>query len=511
VGANVPSDEERAKMRVVLEGYVHKIRHMANEAIQNLNKELGEDISILRGKDREAAEELFDEKVQALEGFDDLVNDIMDEVQQRFDALTAGTLQRKRNGWPEVWTYEDEDRTPFSLKVKQFSSNYARSFGRLLTPIVQGVRVRGSFYPVFTENNQRLVLMDGQGLGHTPDSSTSVTTHITNRFENVDVILLVDNAQQPMQAAPLSVIRAIAASGYQQKLAIAFTHFDNVKGDNLPKFDDKKAHVLASVTNALRSLSDILGQPVVRAIERDLDRRCFMLGGLDKPLEEVSKRKLNRNELERLLQFYEAAIQPEAALGETPKPIYDPAGLLFSAQRATGDFQKRWDALLGIKQLAEVNKAHWTRIRALNRRLAEETDVEYDTLQPVADLLARLTESISDFLNNPIDWVAKPSSDEAAEQATNAIRQKVSAALHSLTEERIARESLAHWVTAHRYYGQGSTAKRAREIKLIYDTAAPELGPVMNKTSQEFLLQIRYLVYEAIEQAGGTVLDSITG
>lgn len=508
VGASVPTDEERAKMHVVLEGYVHQIRHMAKEAIQKLNKELGEDISVLRGKDREAAEELFDEKVQALEGFDDLVNDIMDEVQQRFDSLTAGILQRKRNGWPEVWTYEDEDRDTFLAQVKQFSSNYARSFGRLLTPIVQGVRVQGPFNPVFTENTQRLVLMDGQGLGHTPDSSTSVTTHITNRFESVDVILLVDNAQQPMQAAPLSVIRAIAASGYQQKLAIAFTHFDNVKGDNLPTFDDKKAHVLASVTNALGSLSDILGQPVVRAIERDLDRRCFMLGGLDKPLEEVSKRKVNRKELERLLQFCEDAIEPEAALEVTP--IYDPAGLLFSAQRATGDFQRRWDAILGVKQLAGVHKEHWTRIRALNRRFAEETDVEYDTLKPVADLLARLNESISQFLDNPSDWVAKPSSDEEAEQAINAIRQKVFAALHSFTQERIARESLGRWVTAHRYYGRGSTAERAREIKVIYDTAAPELGPVMNRTSQEFLFQIRHLVYEAIKQAGGKVIDSIT-
>ena len=508
VGANVPSDEERAKMRVVLEGYVHKIRYMASEAIQNLNKELGDDISVLHGKDREAAEELFDEKVQYLEVFDDLVNDIMDEVQQRFDALTAGTLQRKRNGWPEVWIYEDEDRDTFLAQVKQFSSNYARSFGRLLTPIVQGVRVQGPFYPIFTAKKQRLVLMDGQGLGHTPDSSTSVTTHITNRFESVDVILLVDNAQQPMQAAPLSVIRAIAASGYQQKLAIAFTHFDNVKGDNLPTFDDKKAHVLASVTNALRSLSDILGQPVVRAIERDLDRRCFMLGGLDKPLKEVSKRKLNRNELERLLQFCDKAIESEAAPEATP--IYDPAGLLFSAQRATGDFQQRWDAILGVKQLDGVHKEHWTRIRALNRRLAEETDVEYDTLKPVADLLARLNESISQFLDNPIAWGAKPSSDEDAEQAINAIRQKVFAALHSFTQERIARESLARWVTAHRYHGRGSTAERAREIKVIYDTAAPELGPVMNSISQEFLLQIRHLVYDAIEQSGGKVFDSIT-
>ena len=116
---------------------------------------------------------------------------------------------------------------------------------------MDGIRVRGPLYPEFTDIRPKLVLLDGQGLGHTPESSSSVTTHITKRFAEVDVILLVDNAQQPMQAAPLSVVRAVASSGHQQKLAITFSHFDLVKGNNLPNFAAKRAHVMASVANGL--------------------------------------------------------------------------------------------------------------------------------------------------------------------------------------------------------------------------------------------------------------------
>lgn len=503
----IPTPDERVKMQAVLEGYVQRIQQMTQDAIQKLNQELNEDISLFRGKDREAAEELFDEKVQALDAFDELVNDIMEQVQQRFDLLTVGNLRKRRSGWPEVWTYESDDREAFISQIKQFSSNYARAFGRLLTPVVQGIRVQGPFDPIFTDEKRSLVLMDGQGLGHTPDSSASVTTHITSRFETVDVILLVDNAQQPMQAAPLSLIRAIAASGYQHKLAIAFTHFDNVKGDNLRNSDDKIAHVMASVTNSLSSLRDILSQPIIKALERNLEQRCFMLAGLDKSLEEVRKRKFNRSELERLLEFCEKAIEPQASLRVAP--IYDPAGLLFAVQQATRDFHKRWDAILGLGQLDGVYKEHWTRIRALNRRIAEETDVEYDTLKPVADLLARLNESISKFLDSPINWTTKPNSEEEAEQAINNIRQKVFAVLHSFTARRLANEPLALWMSAYRYSGRGSTFDRAREIKVIYDSAAPELNPVMNIAKQEFLREVRQLVHEAIEQGAGKLVTSV--
>lgn len=503
----IPTPDERIKMQITLEGYVQRVRQMAEDTIQILNQGLGEDISLYRGKDREVAEEIFDEQVQALDAFDELVNDIMEEVQQRFELLTVGNLIKRRTGWPEVWTYESDDREVFISQIKQFSSNYARAFGRLLTPVVQGIRVKGPFDPIFTDEKRSLVLMDGQGLGHTPDSSASVTTHITSRFETVDVILLVDNSQQPMQAAPLSVIRAIATSGYQHKLAIAFTHFDNVKGDNLPKFEDKKAHVMASVTNGLTSLRDILGQPIIRAIERNLEQRCFMLGGLDKSLEEVKRRKTNRIELERFLQFCEDAIEPQV-LPEVA-PIYDPTGLLFAFQQATRDFHKRWDAILGLGELDGVYKEHWTRVRALNRRISEETDVEYDTLKPVADLLARLNESISKFLDNPSKWTIKNKSEEEAEQAVNNIRQKVFAELHSFTTNRLVKEPLTFWITAYKHSGKGSTLFRARDIKVIYDIAAPELTPIMNIGSQEFLQQIRQLVHNAIEETGGKLEASV--
>ena len=60
--------------------------------------------------------------------------------------------------------------------------------------------------------DDQIVLLDGEGLGHAKDSANGVTSHITNRFDQVDVIVLVDTAKAPMLDGPTSVVRAVAAS-----------------------------------------------------------------------------------------------------------------------------------------------------------------------------------------------------------------------------------------------------------------------------------------------------------
>lgn len=504
-GIDLPTVEEQAQMQVTLESYLQRVKTIADKAKDQISNDVGKDVSALSEDARAVAEERFDHAVQAHEDFDDLLNDIIDEIQKRFEHLSKDALRSRSNGWPEAWTCASDDRDSFIDQIRQFSSNYAAAFGRLLTPLVQGIRVEGAFQPLFSDQEHKLVLIDGQGLGHTPDSASSVTTRITKRFDDIDTILLVDNAQQPIQASPLSVIRTVAASGYHQKLAIAFTHFDSVRGANLPNSETRKAHVLASVTNGLRSLSIILGKPVVRALERNIESKCFMIGGLNQTLKKATegdRRRQNKDELSRLLNFCQQSITAQAEVEIMPR--YNPDGLAFAVQSATYDFQKRWDAILGIRQLAGTHKEHWMRVKALNRRLAEKTDVEYDTLRPVADFLARLNEAISHYLDAPESWMGKPDTKEdEVEAAIDIIRQKIFTELHSLSEQRIAARPIARWMTSYKYAGTGSSYKRAEEIHNIYLNAAPELNLSMAPPAKEFLNEIKTIVFEAVESAGG--------
>lgn len=495
------SAADAAALQAKLVSYVERVKSIALAKADAIKTELLPDPSTARLEDVQAALEIFQSELFDDEDFRDLVLDIMEDIQLRFDRLDVGTLSRrsKTARWPELWNYETDDREDFLRHVRWFSSNFALAFGRLLTPLVDGIRVRGPLFPEFTDRRAKVVYFDGQGLGHTPDSSSSVTTHVTKRFADVDTILLVDNAEQPVQAAAQAVLRAVAASGNYGKLAIAFTHFDQVKGLNLRDFGAKRAHVLASVHNYLSRLREVLNGPIVTAMERTIDAQCFMLGGLAEPSDKLPAGV--RAQIGQLLTQFERAIAPPQI--PDAKPSYDPSGLGFAVQRAADSFQRAWKFRLGFAHSAEVSAEHWTRVKALNRRIANELDVEYDSLRPVADFVGRITEEISNFLDHPIRWTRSPKDDTEAQEAIAPIRQAVFRELHPLAVARLVGEHLSDWRRGNDHKGKGSATRRAVDIRGIYELAAPVPGTVNSEPALDFMKAVRDIVRMAIEDQGG--------
>ena len=505
VGATQAKIEE---MQSLLQFYLSRIRTLAHEAKDQVQSELAVDLSSLKGSEKDAAQDLFEDIVQSRPDFDELVNDILDEVRLRFEGIGSGEIQTQANGWPLSWTYDSGERDEFIREVRRFSSNYAPAFGTLLTPLVDGIRIRGPLFPVLTDRRARLVLIDGEGLGHVGDPAAGIASRVARRFADVDVILLVDSAKSPMLEAPISVLRAVAASGYQQKLVFAFTHFDLMRGHaNLPNFQAQRAHVMSVVQQTLTTLRDVVGLPAVRAIERELDGRCFMLGFLDRPLTEKQRGPVR--EMLKLIEFCERAIVPP----EVPKvcPVYDTAGLILTTQAATTEFHARWNAIL-FTGSGNVRKAHWAEIKALNRRVVLDIDGgEYKDLKPVADLVARLSESITKFLHRPLRWEPRPPSEVEADEATSRVQRAVFSRLHPFVETKLIRVPRKDWVRAFDYRGAGSTYDRATVIRMIYESSTPIPRPVLDAHSEEFLREVRALLHEAIREGGGALVSDVLG
>ena len=172
-------------------------------------------------------------------------------------------------------------------------------------------------------------------------------------------------------------------------------------------------------------------------------------------------------------------------------------------QRAADKFQKAWAARLGLAISGSLEQEHWTRVKALNRRVSNEQDVEYDSLRPVADLVARVAEEISNFLDHPIDWNRAPLNENEAQASISAIRRVVFNDLHELALQRIVEEHLADWRRAMEYKGKGSAAKRASEIRGIYELAAPIPGTVNSEPALRFMQAVREMVRAAVEYCGG--------
>lgn len=486
------------------------------EELRTIARRLGDglraDLNAGGKEDERVIEEIFEEELDNLlrddEAFHEIVDALMDEIEKRFDALSPGDVKKTRQGWPLAWSgqWPADDREKFLKAVSRFSSNYAPFFGRLLTPLVNGVRVAGRFSPTWTDGTPKLVLLDGEGLGHTPKSSSSVSTAVSRRIETADAVLLVDNATQPMQAASLAAMREIVATGNARKLILAFTHFDEVKGDNLPNVSAKVQHVLASAENVLASFGEELGPYAERALRKRLEESRFFLSDIQEPLSpDNAAGKRTTKQLQKLLEAIDRVIerpQPTEA-----RPIYDRMNLVLAIRSAASAFHDTWRPMLGLQYRPGFVKEHWARVKALSRRLATGMADEYASLRPVADLRKELVERIYVFAQNPLRWEGPEPSDEEKQGTYDALADAIGKRLRELATRRVWTERTGKWQNAYDKHGAGSTFVRAQIIADdIYEPAAPVPDVMPSPDRNQFLHDVVAEVESAAQEIGAKLL-----
>ncbi len=491
----------------LLTALLEQIRKVSTDNGDHLRK----DLDAADESDERVVDELFEDELDELlredEAFHHIVDQLMDEIEKRFDALNTGSVQRTRQGWPLSWSWETDDRKAFIRTISLFSSNYAKLFGYLLTPLVNGIRVSGPLIPTWVSNGSpKLVLLDGEGLGHTAKSSAALSTTTTRRIEDVDAVILVDNAAQPMQAAPVAAMKQIVSTGNASKLLIAFTHFDEVKGDNLPTPSARAQHVLASAENVLSSIGEELGPFAERALRQRLANGRFFLAQIDTVITATSKSgKRTIAQLNGLLEAINQIVdRPEPA---TARPQYDKINLVLAIKAAAESFHEAWLSILGVKLKPGISKEHWTRVKALTRRLATPGWAdEYDTLKPVADLRQQLQTRIYVALQNPLTWDGGEPSDDEKQQIFDDLADRISKKLVDLATRRMRMERVADWQSAYNKHGRGSTFVRATIIaEDIYGRAAPVPDIIPSPERNKFLHEVMDAVQLVTDEVGAVL------
>ena len=488
------------KTSALLSQAVKQLRAIAREEASILSVELGAD----KGDER-VIEEIFEENMDHLlrenEGFQQLADDLMDEIERRFEALDPESVSRTKQGWPYLWSWETDDRETFLRVINRFSSNHFRYFGTLLSPLVNGIRVAGPFRPTWSQTRPKLVLFDVEGLGHTPESSTSVPTSVTRRFDDVDAVLLVDSAAQPMQAASDVVMRSIVRSGHASKLLFCFTHMDSVEGDNLGRSSlRKQQHVLASAENVLSTIGQQLGPFAERNLRQRLRAGSFFVADINRMLNPNSKSDCRT--IDQLLELT-TAVQ---AIRELPpavpaRPVYDRVNLVLAVKNAAEKFRDDWEARLGYRTKQGLSKAHWATVKALTRRLAEGRDDHYGNLMPIADLHGNLLTDIFVFVQSPLRWKGGPEPvDDDKQSVFQQFAKAISDRALALVARRLRHDRAEEWQGAYNRSGRGSTFERAAVIKdEIYQKAAPVPDVAPSPNRNEFLHEVLTSVQDAAQ------------
>ena len=493
---------------ILLANALATVRALANDHCLQLKTKLGATTE----KDQQVIDELFEEELdhglRADDKFQLLGDDLIDEIELRFELLTEGRVRRNRQRWPQSWTWETDSRASFIRTVSRFASNHSPRFGRLLTPLVNGVRIQGAFLPSWNGGKQpKLVLLDGEGLGHSPNSVAVLSTSVARRIDTTDAVVLVDNAMQPMQAAPVAVMKDLITSGSTGKLLLLFTHFDAVKGDNLPNAGAKEHHVLASAENVLASIGEELGSFAERALRTRLRDACFFVGGIDADLNPSKKtHKRTISQLQGLLAAIDDIVDKPAPV--LAKPRYDKMNLVFAVNSASESFHDAWWPQLGLSKAPKIAKQHHSRIRALSKRLSTGQSDEYDTLRPVADLRKHLQDSLYKLLQTPLSWdLTTPTDDAQKQQVFDGLANALSVKMLELATRRVRADRMSEWALAFNQSKDGSSFRRAEIIgKQIFDRAAPILNDTPTPDRNSFLHEVAAIVDSVCNECGAHLI-----
>lgn len=493
------TEEEKLSNQKTLATYIARVIELTQRLKSELENQQGL-IEKMAPDDRSAALDLIEEQAVASDEFIELVSDILDELRTKFAHVSDGQFEKTTTGWPSAWRIkcEIDERERFLKAVRFFSGISYQSWGKLLTPLVNGLRVIGPFKPNWSEESARLVLVDTEGLGHKANATADLPEQVLTLLHEADVILLVDSAKNGMtNFAAGKALEGVLNAGHTRKLAVVFTHMDAVKGDNL-KGPAKLDHVFGGLRNVVENqLAKNVSAEAARYLLDHLSKSTFYVGKMD----EVDP-KPAKPELLKLLAYLSAAQPP--VFEPVAFPEYSSDNLVLAIQEAARDFRQQWQGTLGLAAHSEFKPKPWQTIKALSRRYAEGWDDGF-VLRPTSNLVASLSAAVSRFLETPISWTGNPT-DGQKRETIDRIKTAVTKQLPELSIRRLRELPQPVWHEAYSLRGAGSTFERRMRIEGIYERWVPVPDARGDKQVYEFLNEVKEVVLGSVKAVEQEVL-----
>jgi len=463
----------------VADCYTKKVRDILND---------DEEIKGLSEEDKNVCRKLYKDAVCDCDEFKDAVDVIINDIKSVWEDAVKGMDTLEEDGWPYCSSFKTDDRDFFLSKISLFSSNEFQKYGILATPLVEGMRVSGPFVPsCATSCGPNIVVIDGVGVGHNMDveGEPVVSSHTVDLFFNVDEIYIVDKANDPFKSETCSIVKSAMTNGVSAKMHFLFTHFDLIKGDNYESDDDKIDTIQDSCRQLAGKLDNLLGGQAKGRLESLALENSFYLSNVQEFENEPSVNDGLRRFVSRLgfdvsggaKQFSKdnpiskAVVPPKAS---SKKKEFDHEDLLSNGnvqncleeaiEYGVNYFYEKWKALLNYESNLPFSSVHWTRIKALSRRLGRFQMERYQELCPSRDLREAIQEKFYSLIQLQKNLIDNEIQDD--------VLQKCGFEINRCCRIEITDSKRNDWNEAYEFRGEGSTFERREKIKEIYKTGA---------------------------------------
>ena len=207
------------------------------------------------------------------------------------------------------------------------------------------------------------------------------------------------------------------------------------------------------------------------------------------------------DELNRLLFAIET--KQEITVETAACPVYEITKLVTGVQRAILEFHEDWSARFGTTWKKGIDKQHWTRIRALSRRCANNSD-HYAELNPGEDLSSKLLTQVKALFEFPKRWEHHTPENAEADAKISKLTQEVGLRVRAMVADRMYPTRTTEWGKAYNESGPRSASRRANIIAgEIYTKAAPSFA---SPEQEQLLARITEMLKSVAVQVGAQLI-----
>lgn len=376
------------------------------------------------------------------------------EIQEYIISLIVKKVAEMCNGHnlfstTDYYQHFEQEPSEFIAQAKKLLSSAKNS----VSPVIEYARLEGNLLAEWLPDNTKLVLIDGEGIGHDTREGARLSARHLDYFHFADSIGLVEESKKPFAAGGKSVMEGIIRNGYLDKFKLIFSKLDEVEVRDEEDADRDKQ--IRAVKKGFNNVKNALKEDRIELIIED--ERLYYLS----KMKEKEPGHDSVSEIGRLVADIKYEFDKETP--QFIEPIYDDEMLSSYLAKSSDNFITKWNLILDSRK--------WQTVKAFNRRMCWTED-EFRDMKPIADFHSEVTEELESFISSPNEW-ANTATPSMQNKSIDRVKQEFSKALLSFSRRVILETYSKEWEEAMSLSGAGSTVIRKSQIKYIIQKTLP--------------------------------------